>query len=126
MTMTDSVGDGPTDLVADPLWDDWDTPPRVPAVPELHLAGFDGPLDLLLDLAERERIDLSRISIIDMVDQFVVAMARDESRVPLERRADWLILVARLLMLWSRLILPTSPEAEKGVLLQTRGGVWLG
>jgi segregation and condensation protein A len=116
----------PSAPLPDPLWDDWDTPPRVAAIPELHLAGFDGPLDLLLDLAERERIDLSRISIIDMVDQFVVAMARDESRVPLERRADWLILVARLLMLWSRLILPTSPEAEKGVLLQTRGGVWLG
>jgi segregation and condensation protein A len=104
------------ELVADSLWDDWDTPPRVPSTPEMHLVGFDGPLDLLLDLAERERIDLSRISVTDMVDQFVAAMARYEGHVPLERRADWLNLAARLLLLRSRLLLPKSPEAEKAAL----------
>jgi hypothetical protein len=58
------------------------TPPRLPpTTPELHLDGFDGPLDLLLDLAERERIDLARLSIGDLVDQFVAAMARFEGRV---------------------------------------------
>ena len=41
------------DPPADALWDDWDSPPRVPDTPELHLDGFDGSLDLLLDLAER-------------------------------------------------------------------------
>ena len=107
---------GPHALAADPLWDDWDTPPRVPTIPELHLDGFDGPLDLLLDLAERERIDLSRISVSDMVDQFLAAMARFETHVPLERRADWLTLVARLLLLRSRLFLPKSPAAEKAAL----------
>ena len=104
------------DQPADPLWDDWETPSRVPTTPELHLDGFDGPLELLLDLAERERIDLGRISVSDMVDQFVAAMARYESRVPLERRADWLNLAARLLVLRSRLLLPKSPEAERAVL----------
>ena len=44
----------------DTLWDDWDTPPRVPVAPMLHLDGFDGPIDLLLDLAERQRLDLGR------------------------------------------------------------------
>ena len=44
--------------VTDVLWDDWETPPRVPSAPVLHLEGFDGPLDLLLDLAERQRLDL--------------------------------------------------------------------
>jgi segregation and condensation protein A len=102
-----------SDHPADPLWDDWETPPRVPTTPELHLDGYDGPLDLLLDLAERERIDLGRISVTAMVDQFVAAMGRYESHVPLERRADWLNLVARLLVLWSRLLLPATPEAEK-------------
>jgi segregation and condensation protein A len=101
---------------ADPLWDDWETPPRIPTTPELHLDGFDGPLELLLDLAERERIDLGRISVSDMVDQFVAAMVRYEGRVPLERRADWLNLAARLLVLRSRLLLPKSPEAERAVL----------
>ncbi len=108
--------DGLSGPPADPLWDDWDTPPRVPAIPEMHLDGFDGPLDLLLDLAERERIDLGKISVGAMVDQFMAAMVRYESHVPLDRRADWLNLAARLVQLWSRLFLPTSPGAEKAAL----------
>ena len=47
----------------DPLWDDWEAPPRLPASPVLHLEGFDGPMDVLLDLAERQRIDFGRMSI---------------------------------------------------------------
>jgi segregation and condensation protein A len=57
----------------DALWDDWDTPPRVPSAPVLHLDGFDGPIDLLLDLAERQRLDLGRILLVALVDQFVAA-----------------------------------------------------
>ena len=51
-------------------------PPRVPATPELHLDGFDGPIDLLLELAEQQRIDLGRVSIVDLAEQFVAALAR--------------------------------------------------
>ena len=102
-----------SDAVSDPLWDDWDSPPRIPDSPELHLDGFDGALDLLLDLAERERIDLSRISVIDMTNQFVAAMTRYERHVKLERRADWLVLAARLLVLRSRLLLPSTPEVTE-------------
>ena len=116
MTMAELEGDEQAELPGNPLWDDWDTLPRVPSTPDLHLDGFDGPLDLLLDLAEHERIDLSRISVSDMVDQFVAAMARYETHVAIERRADWLNLVARLLVLRSRLLLPKSPEAEKAAL----------
>lgn len=116
MMIADQDEDGIADPPTDVLWDDWDTPPRVPAIPDLHLDGFDGPLDLLLDLAERERIDLGKISVSAMVDQFVAAMVRYESHVPLDRRADWLNVAARLVQLWSRLFLPKSPEAEKAVL----------
>ena len=42
-------------------------------MPVLHLDGFDGPMDLLLDLAERQRIDLGRISMLALVEQFVAA-----------------------------------------------------
>ena len=95
----------------DPLWDDWDTPPVVPGVPELHLAGFDGPLDLLLDLVERQRIDLGRISILQLAEQFVAALQRLERHVPVDRRADWLVMAARLVLLRSRLLFPPSPAA---------------
>ena len=98
------------DPLPDALWDDWDSPPRVPDTPELHLDGFDGSLDLLFDLAERERIDLSRLSVVDMTDQFLAAMVRYERHVRLERRADWLVLATRLVLLRSRLLLPSTPE----------------
>ena len=94
------------------VWDAPGHPPPIPSSPELHLDGFDGVLDVLLDLAERERIDLSRLSVADMADQFVAAMARYERHVTLERRAAWLVLAARLLVLRSRLLLPGTQEAK--------------
>ncbi len=61
-------------------------------------------------MAERERIDLSRLSVVDMTDQFLAAMVRYERHVRLERRADWLVLATRLVLLRSRLLLPSTPE----------------
>ncbi|WP_284948007.1 segregation and condensation protein A [Acidisoma cladoniae] len=95
----------------DPIWDDWSTPPRVAEMPMLHLDGFDGPMDLLLDLAERQRIDFGRMSIRDLAEQFVASMERLVGRVSLEHRADWLVLATRLVLLRSRLLFPASPEA---------------
>jgi segregation and condensation protein A len=95
----------------DALWDDWDTPPRVPSAPVLHLDGFDGPIDLLLDLAERQQLDLGRISMVDLVDQFVAASARVAAHVSIERRADWLVMAAHLVLLCARLLFPATPAA---------------
>ena len=79
----------------------WETPPPATmpttllASPVLHLDGFDGPMDLLLDLAERQKIDFGRMSIIDLAVQFVAALERHGAQVPLERRADWLVLAPK-------------------------------
>ena len=111
-----AVGDAALPPAASPddvLWDHWDTPPRVPSAPVLHLDGFDGPIDLLLDLAERQRIDLGRISIVALVEQFVAATAQLATRVPVERRADWLVMATRLVLLRSRLLFPATPEAAE-------------
>jgi segregation and condensation protein A len=111
-----------------------------PATPVLHLDGFDGPMDLLLDLAERQRIDFGRISVLDLADQFTTAMARFAGLVSLERRADWLVLATRLVHLRSRLLFPATPEAaadaEAEAALEIRrlderiamraAGAWLG
>ncbi len=97
--------------VSDPIWDDWESPPRLPTVPVLHLDGFDGPIDVLLDLAERQRVDLGRISILTLVDQFLEAMGRVATKVPIERRAEWIIIATRLVLLRSKLLFPESPEA---------------
>jgi segregation and condensation protein A len=103
----------PAAATGDPLWDDWESPPRVLLAPVLHLDGFDGPIDLLLDLAERQQLDLGRISMIDLVDQFVAASARVAAHVSLERRADWLVMAARLVLLRARLLFAATPEAAE-------------
>ncbi|MBB2199129.1 segregation/condensation protein A [Gluconacetobacter sp. 1c LMG 22058] len=91
----------------------WKAPSRVVGIPELHLAGYDGPLDLLLDLAERQRIDLGAMSVADLAEQFVAGLAAAQESVPLERRADWLTWAARLVLLRSRLIFGLAEEREE-------------
>jgi len=97
----------------DESWDDWDQPERQPPlhIPTLHLDGFDGPMDLLLDLAERQRIDLGQMSILALAEQFAAALEALGGRVPIERRADWVVLATRLVLLRTRLLFPASPEA---------------
>lgn len=108
MPMPDSPARPETDPA---LWADCDTPPRRPTTPDLHLDGWDGPIDLLLDLAERQRIDLGVLSIAELAGQFVAALQALEHAVPLERRADWLVMAAKLLALRARLLFPASPQA---------------
>ncbi len=81
----------------------------------LHLDGFDGPMDLLLDLARAQKLDLARISILSLVEQFL-AVIEGARRVRLELAADWLVMAAWLTWLKSRLLLPSGPEAEEAEL----------
>ena len=76
----------------------------------LRLDGFEGPLDLLLDLARGQKVDLARISILDLVDQYL-AVIEGAKRVRLELAADWLVMAAWLAWLKSRLLLPKGLEA---------------
>lgn len=78
----------------------------------LKLDGFEGPLDLLLDLARAQKVDLARISIVALVDQFL-AVIEGARRVTLELAADWLVMAAWLTWLKSRLLLPAEPEAAE-------------
>ncbi len=75
----------------------------------LSLDGFDGPLDLLLDLARAQKVDLARISILSLVDQYL-AIIEGARRIRLELAADWLVMAAWLAWLKSRLLLPAQPE----------------
>jgi segregation and condensation protein A len=80
----------------------------------LHLQGFEGPLDMLLDLARHQKLDLATISILSLVDQFL-AVVEGARRVRLELAADWLVMAAWLAWLKSRLLLPAGEEgAEEG------------
>jgi len=79
----------------------------------LRLEGFEGPLDLLLDLARAQKVDLAKISILALVEQYL-AVIEGARRVRLELAADWLVMAAWLTWLKSRLLLPDGAEAEEG------------
>ena len=100
------------------------TEEAVPRVPVLHLDGFEGPLDLLLDLARAQKVDLSRISILQLVEQYL-AVVESARKVRLELAADWLVMAAWLAWLKSRLLLPAEDDLamegeEAAELLQER------
>lgn len=75
----------------------------------LRLDGFEGPMDLLLDLARQQKVDLAKISILALVDQYLAVIA-DARRYSLELTADWLLMAAWLTWLKSRLLLPTPAD----------------
>jgi segregation and condensation protein A len=77
----------------------------------LQLDGFEGPLDLLLELARAQKVDLAKISILALVEQFL-AVIEGARRVRLELAADWLVMAAWLTWLKSRLLVPALGEAE--------------
>lgn len=78
----------------------------------LRLDGFEGPLDLLLELGRAQKVDLARISILDLVEQFL-AVVEGAVAIRLELAADWLVMAAWLAWLKSRLLLPTGTAAAE-------------
>lgn len=80
----------------------------------VRLEGFEGPMDLLLELARGQKVDLTRISILSLVEQYL-AIIEGARQVRLELAADWLVMAAWLAWLKSRLLLPAgSDEADEG------------
>ena len=59
----------------------------------LRLEGYEGPLDLLLELARAQKVDLARLDILALVDQYL-AVIEGARRVRLELAADWLVMAA--------------------------------
>lgn len=76
----------------------------------LDLDGYGGPIDVLLTLARDQKVDLAKISILDLADQYLSFIARAR-RLRLELAADYLVMAAWLAYLKSRMLLP-EPEDE--------------
>lgn len=113
---TTSEGAGPAAAAA-VAGEDWSVPPRdTPEAAEdaliVDVEGFEGPLDLLLALARTQKVDLSRISILALVDQYLAFVERVRER-RLELAADHLVMAAWLTYLKSRLLLPSPPEDDE-------------
>jgi len=75
------------------------------------LEGFDGPIDLLLSLAREQKVDLSRISVLALAEQYL-AFISSARELQLEIAADYLVMAAWLAYLKSRLLLPEPPVDE--------------
>ena len=74
--------------------------------------GYEGPLDLLLELARRQKVDLTRISILSLAEQYLV-FVEEAQLLRLELAADYLVMAAWLAYLKSRLLLPEPPKGEE-------------
>lgn len=79
----------------------------------VSLDGFEGPLDLLLNLARTQKVDLSKISILELAEQYLQFIA-DARSLRLEIAADYLVTAAWLAFLKSKLLLPVEAKQEEG------------
>jgi len=77
----------------------------------LSLDGWEGPLDLLLNLARAQKVDLAQISILELVEQYLTYLGEARA-LKLEIAADYLVMAAWLAYLKSCLLLPKDPEAD--------------
>jgi segregation and condensation protein A len=78
----------------------------------VELDGFEGPIDLLLNLAREQKVDLARISILALAEQYLAYIQRARD-LKLELAADYLVMAAWLAYLKSRLLLPEAPGDDE-------------
>ncbi len=78
----------------------------------VDVAGFEGPLDLLLEMARSQKVDLTRISVLALAEQYLAFIAAAR-RLRLELAADYLVMAAWLTYLKSRLLLPPPHDDDE-------------
>lgn len=87
----------------------WSEPARLDIRPEqalsVHVDGFDGPLDLLLALARTHKLDLAKISVLALAEQYLAFIA-NATALRIEIAGDYLVMAAWLAFLKSRMLLP--------------------
>jgi segregation and condensation protein A len=102
---------GGPDMISD--WENED--PRLEAGPGdtlvVDVEGFEGPLDLLLALARTQKVDLAKISVLALAQQYLDFIA-EARRLRLEVAADYLVMAAWLAFLKSKLLLPAEKDEE--------------
>src|SRR5262245_15610213 len=92
----------------------WEDPADMPTAGEaliVTLEGFEGPLDLLLVLARTQKVDLAKISVLALAEQYLTFVER-ALKQRLELAADYLVMAAWLAFLKSRLLLPKEHGKE--------------
>lgn len=98
----------------DRLWENTGTSERGLSEPALvvDIDGFEGPLDLLLHLARTQKVDLARISVLALAEQYLV-FVDSARRIRLELAADYLVMAAWLAFLKSKLLIPQKDDGDE-------------
>src|SRR5262245_45766597 len=78
---------------------------------QLTLPYFEGPLDLLLHLIEREELDITSVALVTVADQYM-KMIRESEQLNVDALADFVWIGARLLLIKSRALLPRPPAFD--------------
>lgn len=94
----------------------FDAPVRADDGPDIdalivNLDGYEGPLDILLELARTQRVDIRKISMLTLVDQYMAFIAAARAR-SLELAADYLVMAAWLTYLKSKLLIPAPDDGS--------------
>ncbi len=121
-TKSDESAPDTTGVVDNGVWPDGEGPVRLDAEGDeqnptlkgaliVDVAGFEGPLDLLLDLARRQKVDLAKISVLALANQYLDFINKS-TRMRIEVAADYLVMAAWLAYLKSRLLIPQDPDDE--------------
>ncbi len=103
--------------MSDPIADDWGEDRLLPAdrlaaeALIVDVDGYEGPLDLLLTLGRTQKVDLRRISVLTLAEQYLSFVQRAQA-LRIELAADYLVMAAWLAFLKSRLLLPPEPGED--------------
>jgi segregation and condensation protein A len=110
MNATEAAGETPEDRADISDWEQV-TEPSTGETLVVDVEGFEGPLDLLLALARTQKVDIARISVLALAQQYLDFIA-EARRLRLEIAADYLVMAAWLAFLKSKLLLPAEQDAE--------------
>jgi segregation and condensation protein A len=115
---TETVADAQTPAQQD-AWPDGQAQLRVVPEPNadeliVDVGGFEGPLDLLLELARAHKIDLAQVSILALANQYLDFIDRAQ-KMRLDVAADYLVMAAWLAYLKSRLLIPAPPSTDEAL-----------
>ena len=77
----------------------------------LNISGYEGPLDLLLELSKKQKVDIKKISILELANQYLDFIDQNVNQIKLS--ADYLVMASLLALLKSRLLLPEDEQIEE-------------
>ena len=77
----------------------------------LNISGYEGPLDLLLDLSKKQKVDIRKISILELANQYLDFIDQNINQIKLS--ADYLVMASLLALLKSKLLLPEEEKVEE-------------